>query len=255
MRRQVDLESQVEIALCTSTYDRREIKIETGPFASSLTIALGSLISPRTARTRASVLLKPCRSLSNTTSSSTRSGPSSPRKIPCCRIWRAEQPTQKARTACDNCANGRSPLISVQSTVGAYSNEYLCVQHAWEFAMTKVALVTGGGSGTGRAVTLGLAKAGYAVVLCGRRSGPLEEVAREAGPLSLALVADVTNPESVHALFAKVATNFGRLDLLFNNAGINAAATLEGLTLRTPGTGGRYEPHRRIPFVLRQHSA
>lgn len=98
--------------------------------------------------------------------------------------------------------------------------------------MTKVALVTGGGSGTGRAVTLGLAKAGYAVVLCGRRSGPLEEVAREAGPLSLALVADVTNPESVHALFAKVATNFGRLDLLFNNAGINTAAThLEDLTL------------------------
>jgi NAD(P)-dependent dehydrogenase (short-subunit alcohol dehydrogenase family) len=98
--------------------------------------------------------------------------------------------------------------------------------------MTKVALVTGAGSGVGRAVALRLAKDGYAVILCGRRSGPLEEVAREAGPQSMALAADVANPESVQALFAQVARKFGRLDLLFNNAGVATPATpLEDLTL------------------------
>jgi len=98
--------------------------------------------------------------------------------------------------------------------------------------MTKVALVTGAGSGVGRAVALRLAKDGYAIILCGRRSGPIDEVAREAGPQSMALAADVANPESVQALFAQVARKFGRLDLLFNNAGVATPATpLEDLTL------------------------
>lgn len=98
--------------------------------------------------------------------------------------------------------------------------------------MTKVALVTGAGSGVGRAVALRLAKDGYAVILCGRRSGPLDAVAREAGAQSMALAADVADPESVHALFAQVARKFGRLDLLFNNAGVATPATpLEDLAL------------------------
>jgi NAD(P)-dependent dehydrogenase (short-subunit alcohol dehydrogenase family) len=98
--------------------------------------------------------------------------------------------------------------------------------------MTKVALVTGAGSGVGRAVALRLAKDGYAVILSGRRSGPLDEVAREAGAQSMALAADVADPESVDALFAQVAKKFGRLDLLFNNAGVATPPTpLEDLTL------------------------
>src|SRR5262249_55747122 len=87
----------------------------------------------------------------------------------------------------------------------------------------KVALVTGAGTGIGRAVALALAKAKYAVVLAGRRLEPLEAVAREAGPSSLPVTADVTDPASVDALFARVAERFGRLDLLFNNAGIGSA--------------------------------
>jgi NAD(P)-dependent dehydrogenase (short-subunit alcohol dehydrogenase family) len=98
--------------------------------------------------------------------------------------------------------------------------------------MTKVALVTGAGSGVGRAVALRLARDGYAVILCGRRLGPLEEVAREAGAQSIALAANVADPESVHALFEQVARKFGRLDLLFNNAGVATPATpLEDLAL------------------------
>ena len=96
----------------------------------------------------------------------------------------------------------------------------------------KVALVTGAGSGIGRAVALALAKAQYAVVLAGRRLELLEKVARQAGSSCLAVAADVTEPASVNALFARIAERFGRLDLLFNNAGMGAPATaLEELSL------------------------
>lgn len=96
----------------------------------------------------------------------------------------------------------------------------------------KIALVTGAGSGIGRAVALALAKAGFTVVLAGRRLPQLEQVAREAGSGSIAVTADVTKRASVDALFARVATDFGRLDLLFNNAGISAPpAALEDVTL------------------------
>jgi len=88
----------------------------------------------------------------------------------------------------------------------------------------RVALVTGAGSGIGRAVALALAQADYAVVLAGRRLAALEEVASEAGPSCLALAADVTEVESVNALFSRTAQVFGRLDLLFNNAGTGAAS-------------------------------
>lgn len=94
----------------------------------------------------------------------------------------------------------------------------------------KIALVTGAGSGIGRAVTLALAKSGFTVVLAGRRLEQLEQVAREAANGAVAIRADVTDHDSVDALFARVAKDFGRLDLLFNNAGVSAPpAPLEDL--------------------------
>ena len=104
-------------------------------------------------------------------------------------------------------------------------------------ATTKVALVTGAGTGVGKAVALALAKAGYAVVLAGRRSELLDEVAREAkalGARALAVPTDVADPAAVKALFAKIKETFGRLDVLFNNAGIGAPPVpLEDLPLET----------------------
>jgi NAD(P)-dependent dehydrogenase (short-subunit alcohol dehydrogenase family) len=95
----------------------------------------------------------------------------------------------------------------------------------------KIALVTGAGSGIGRAVSLALAKAGYTVVLAGRRVAQLEEVARVAGSPSIAVTADVTDRSSVDALFERVRNDFGRLDLLFNNAGTGSPpAPLEDVT-------------------------
>jgi NAD(P)-dependent dehydrogenase (short-subunit alcohol dehydrogenase family) len=94
-------------------------------------------------------------------------------------------------------------------------------------ANIKVALVTGAGSGIGRAVSLSLQAAGYSVVLAGRRAAELEKTA-SLGHASqgkmLTVPADVSNPESVRALFAKTKETFGRLDLLFNNAGSGAPA-------------------------------
>ena len=99
---------------------------------------------------------------------------------------------------------------------------------------TKVALVTGAGSGIGKAAALALAKAGYAVVLAGRRREPIEKAAGEVqalGVRALAVPADVGDPASVRALFAKTKEAFGRLDLLFNNAGMGAPPVpLEDLT-------------------------
>ncbi len=96
----------------------------------------------------------------------------------------------------------------------------------------KIALVTGAGSGIGRAVALALAKVGFTVVLAGRRLPQLEQVAREAGSGSIPVTADVTDRASVDALFARVAQESGRLDLLFNNAGVSTPpAPLEDVTL------------------------
>jgi NAD(P)-dependent dehydrogenase (short-subunit alcohol dehydrogenase family) len=87
----------------------------------------------------------------------------------------------------------------------------------------KFALVTGAGSGIGRAVSLALAHAGYAVALAGRRADQLEKTASLAPTArTLAIPTDVSDPDSVHALFSRVKESFGRLDLLFNNAGMNA---------------------------------
>ncbi|HEX5430788.1 MAG TPA: SDR family oxidoreductase [Bryobacteraceae bacterium] len=91
----------------------------------------------------------------------------------------------------------------------------------------RIALVTGAGSGIGRAAALALQSNGYSVVLAGRRGGPLEETASMAdssGGKMLAIPADVGKPDQVRQLFAKTREAFGRLDLLFNNAGIGAPA-------------------------------
>jgi NAD(P)-dependent dehydrogenase (short-subunit alcohol dehydrogenase family) len=85
--------------------------------------------------------------------------------------------------------------------------------------MTKIALVTGAGSGIGRAVALALAGANYRVVLTGRRPERLDDVARQGGPQCHPIVADVTDPAAIAALFSRIQQEFGRLDLLFNNAG------------------------------------
>jgi NAD(P)-dependent dehydrogenase (short-subunit alcohol dehydrogenase family) len=98
----------------------------------------------------------------------------------------------------------------------------------------KIALVTGAGSGIGRAVSLALQSAGYSVALAGRRYSALDEtvaLAERRGGQMLAVPTDVSNPESVRALFAKTKEAFGRLDVLFNNAGVGTPAVpMEDLT-------------------------
>jgi NAD(P)-dependent dehydrogenase (short-subunit alcohol dehydrogenase family) len=101
----------------------------------------------------------------------------------------------------------------------------------------KIALVTGAGTGVGRAVANALAKAGYSLVLAGRRKEPLDTVAGEVnatGSQALAVPTDVTKRDSIIALFEKVKSSFGRLDVLFNNAGMGAPPVpLEDLPFET----------------------
>ncbi len=101
-------------------------------------------------------------------------------------------------------------------------------------APRKFAIVTGAGTGIGKAVALALLHHGYGVALAGRRAEPLQQVVADAGlsaERALPVPTDVGDPESVKALFAKVKATFGRLDLLFNNAGVNAPGIpLEDLT-------------------------
>ena len=100
---------------------------------------------------------------------------------------------------------------------------------------SKVAIVTGAGSGIGRAVAIGLLEDGYAVVLAGRHSESLEQTVHDAGTQgahTLVVPTDVSDPAAVRALFAATRDTFGRLDLLFNNAGISTRGVpLEELTI------------------------
>jgi NAD(P)-dependent dehydrogenase (short-subunit alcohol dehydrogenase family) len=91
-------------------------------------------------------------------------------------------------------------------------------------SLEKIALVTGAGSGIGRQAAIALCEAGYATVLAGRREDPLNEtaeLAEQSGSRTLAVPTDVSIPSSVAALFEKTREAFGRLDVLFNNAGVN----------------------------------
>jgi NAD(P)-dependent dehydrogenase (short-subunit alcohol dehydrogenase family) len=98
----------------------------------------------------------------------------------------------------------------------------------------RIALVTGAGTGIGRAVSLALAEDGFSVVLAGRRREPLEGTARQLEPIgrpTLVVPTDIAVQEQVKALFAKTKERFGRLDLLFNNAGFGAGGALEDVPL------------------------
>ena len=98
----------------------------------------------------------------------------------------------------------------------------------------KVAVVTGAGTGIGKAAAVALSKNGYRVAFAGRRRDPLEQAVAEAGApegAAIAVPTDVSDPASVRALFARVRETFGRLDVLFNNAGVGApGVNLEELT-------------------------
>jgi NAD(P)-dependent dehydrogenase (short-subunit alcohol dehydrogenase family) len=97
----------------------------------------------------------------------------------------------------------------------------------------KVAIVTGAGSGIGKAVAVALLQGGYRVALSGRRQEPLAQAVSEAGvsaKQALIVPTDVRDPAAVRALFARTKEAFGRLDVLFNNAGISAGGLLEDLS-------------------------
>src|SRR5947207_7420645 len=97
----------------------------------------------------------------------------------------------------------------------------------------KVAIVTGAGTGIGKAAALGLLQDGWSVVFAGRRADVLDAAVAEGacyGSPSRAVPTDVRDPESVRNLFARARESFGRLDLLFNNAGISSRGLLEDLT-------------------------
>jgi len=92
---------------------------------------------------------------------------------------------------------------------------------------SKIAIITGAGTGIGKAVAVSLAQNGYSVVLAGRRKETLEATAlevKQTGSRALVVLADVTDPAAVRELFAKTKETFGRLDLLFNNAGVSGRA-------------------------------
>ena len=117
-------------------------------------------------------------------------------------------------------------------------------------AANKIAIVTGAGTGVGRAASLALMNAGFTVVLAGRRIEMLEETKKLGDNIgkSLCVSADMTSPASIAALFAKVTETYGRLDVLFNNAGMGAPpVNFEDLTLEQWQARGEHQPHRAVP--------
>src|SRR6202162_4791948 len=121
-------------------------------------------------------------------------------------------------------------------------------------ASNRVALVTGAGTGVGRAASLALMKAGFTVVLAGRRMEMLEETKKLGDNIgkSLPVSADMTDPGSIAALFAKVMEVYGRLDVLFNNAGMGAPPVpFEDLGLAQWQAVGATQ--LTAPFLCSQH--
>jgi len=122
-------------------------------------------------------------------------------------------------------------------------------------ANNKIALVTGAGTGVGRAASLALMGAGFKVVLAGRRLDKLEETRKLGEKIgeSLAVSADMTDPASIAALFAKVMDTYGRLDVLFNNAGMGAPAVpFEDLPLAQ--WQAVVNTNLTAPFLCTQHA-
>ena len=119
----------------------------------------------------------------------------------------------------------------------------------------KIAVVTGAGSGIGKAVALALAGDGYTVVLAGRRRDALENAAAQApaGATMVPIPTDVTDPASVRALFDRTQATFGRLDLLFNNAGVGAPGVpLDELTMEQ--WRAVVDTNLTGPFLCTQHA-
>src|SRR5262245_48200145 len=148
---------------------------------------------------------------------------------------------RRTRAAAAIVAPGRWPRNDTDRRRVRRRGAYTCIGAADtarprydEAAMrNRVAIVTGAGSGIGRAVAQALLDDGYCVALAGRRRAPLEETAAVAKDRSLVVPTDVARPQSVEALFAETKEAFGRLDLLFNNAGIGAPPVpLEDLTVQ-----------------------
>src|SRR6266699_149052 len=107
------------------------------------------------------------------------------------------------------------------------AQDWRCPANKIMNSTNRIAMVTGAGSGIGKRTALLLWEAGYSVVLAGRRIEPLQQTVQEAGgsdARTLVLSTDVSDPEAVSALFAATANKFGRLDVLFNNAGVGAPA-------------------------------
>ncbi len=129
-------------------------------------------------------------------------------------------------------------------------------QRDGNMSQRKVALITGGSAGIGKASALALAKAGWDVAVTGRRKELLDQVAAEArkhGGKAIGIVCDVGDPASVDALFAAVKAEFGRLDMLFNNAGVGAPPINHGRPdLRAMEGGGGHQSHRA--FLCTQHA-
>ena len=114
--------------------------------------------------------------------------------------------------------------------------------------VTRIGVITGGGSGIGRAAAAALAADGWTVVLAGRRAAALEQAAAAIGAAAVPVPCDVTDPGSVRALFDVVRERFGRLDLLVNNAGIGAPAVpLEDLDAGAVASRRRHQPDGRVP--------
>lgn len=117
------------------------------------------------------------------------------------------------------CSPGRVTEVVIIRRL-ALHREVMHMAPAQPRSSIRTALVTGAGSGIGRAVAVALARNGWAVAMAGRRLQQLEEAAKEGGAHCIPMQCDTTDEASVDALFARIAAEFGRLDLLFNNAGI-----------------------------------
>ena len=113
----------------------------------------------------------------------------------------------------------------------------------------KVAIVTGAGSGIGRAVAEALLREGYAVALAGRRKAQLEETAK-AGAAAFVVPTDVADPSSVQSLFRETNSRFGRLDLLFNNAGLAAPPVPLGRVIVPSPAVVRLPPRFTVALVV-----